>query len=47
MQMDIWYDTMVHELSDARLSELLADAEAVIEPEPVTDEEGAGVPPGR
>lgn len=44
MQMDIWYDTIVQELSDARLSELLEDAGMTLGPEPPADEED--VPPG-
>jgi hypothetical protein len=44
MQMDIWYDTIVQELSDSRLSELLEDARVTLEPEPPADEED--VPPG-
>lgn len=43
MQMDIWYDTIVQELSDSRLSELLEDARVMLGPEPPADEDD--VPP--
>ncbi len=39
MQMDIWYDTIIQELSDSRLSELLKDALPTLGLEPPADEE--------
>ncbi len=39
MQMDIWYDTIIQELSGGCLSELLEDALPTLGPEPLADEE--------